>query len=46
LYVSIQHTTDGGGLTLAGCQVPCKPLYQSPSQQDRGEENTMGKCMD
>ncbi|KAK4826107.1 hypothetical protein QYF61_005245 [Mycteria americana] len=26
-----------GGLTLAGCQVPTKLLYDSPPQQDKGE---------
>ena len=32
-----------GGLTLARCQVPTKPLYHSPPQQDKGEENNMEK---
>ena len=27
-----------GGLTLAGCQVPTKPLYHSPPQQDGAEK--------
>jgi len=26
---------NGGGLTLAGCQVPTQLLYPSPPQQDK-----------
>jgi len=29
-----------GGLTLARCQVPTKPLYHSPAHLDRGIKNT------
>ena len=34
---------DCSGLTLAGCQVPTKPLYHSPPQQDNRGENKMEK---
>jgi len=27
-----------GGLSLAGCQVPTKPLYPSPLQLDKGRK--------
>jgi len=28
----------GGGLTLAGCQLPAKPLYHSLSSAGQGEK--------